>query len=318
MSLTLLTPAAGAVAVAAALPPAAAALGGRRVERIRQQLGLGGWRPDRVGLALLAALPLLLALAATQPTLTRQASRQVRDDAAVFVVVDVSRSMQASTSPTSSSRLDRARSAAIQIRNQLADVPVGLATFTDRVVPLLFPTGDASAFDSTVRSAIRSETPPPLELAPTATTFGALGALGSQGYFTDAQRHRVVIVLTDGESDSYDAATVAAELAGTKLIGVRFWNSRERVYDGATPEAAYRPDPASASLVTELASATGGQSFDSSRLSSVVRTARRDLGAGPSTPSAAGVRRQPLAPWIALGALLPLALLLRRRLLVSL
>jgi hypothetical protein len=318
MSLTFLTPAAGAAAVVAVLPLAAAAIGSRRVDQVRRRLRLVSGPPDRSGFVLLASLPVLLALAATQPALARTASRHVRSDAAVFVVFDVSRSMQASVSPSSSSRLDRARTDAVRFRSALPDVPVGVASFTDRVVPLLFPTVDARAFDSTVQSAIRIDAPPPLELEPTATTFDALGALGTQDFFTEAQRRRVVIVFTDGESNPYDAASVAAGLRGTSLIVVRFWNSRERVYDGATAEPGYRPDPASAGLIAELTAATGGSSFDSSRVGGAAGAARRDLGSGPSTSAPGSVRRTPLAPWIALSAVLPLVVLLRRRLLVAL
>jgi Mg-chelatase subunit ChlD len=318
MSLTFLTPIAGVVALAAAVPLVAAAAGDRRVAQVRRRLRLVPGPPDRAGLVLLASLPLVLALAATQPALARHASRLVREDAAVFVVLDVSKSMQASTSPNTSSRLERARTAAVRLRTELPDVPVGLASFTDRVVPLLFPTIDAGAFDSTVRAAIRLQTPPPLEVEPTATSFDALGALGTQGFFTDTQRHRVVVVFTDGESNPFDPASVAADLHGTALVVVRYWSARERVYDGGTAEPDYRPDPASAALVTELTNATGGRSFDANQLGAAIAAARRGLGnsAGVSTPGE--LRRIPLAPWVAFAAVLPLALLLRRRLLVAL
>jgi hypothetical protein len=317
MSLTFLTPVAGAVAVGALLPLVAAVAGGRRVERVGRALGLGAPPADRLGLALLAAVPLVLALAATQPALTRHPARHVRTDAAVFVVIDVSRSMLASASPGASTRLERARAAAIRIRGGLPDAPVGLATFTDRVVPLLFPTPDEAAFDSTVRTAVRSETPPPLELEPTATSFDALGALGTQGFFSDAQHHRVVVLLTDGESQPFDAATIGADLGEASLVVVRFWSAGERVYDGKQAEAAYRPDPASAGLVDELASATAGRAFEAGALGAATAAARRDLGSGRSAPAAGGTRQTPLGPWVALVALLPLGLLASRRLLAA-
>jgi hypothetical protein len=313
--LTFLTPLAGAAAAGALLPVGGAVLGFGRVRAVRRALGLPPGRPDRASGVLAAAAVLLLALAATQPALSRTAATRVRTDAAVWFVLDVSRSMDASAAPDAPTRLDRARDAAIRIRSGLAGVPAGLAVMTDRVVPLLFPTGDAAVFDATVRQAVKSEVPPPLELAPTATTFDALGALGTQGYFTDAQRKRAVVVLTDAESQPFDAAAVGSSLGDASLVLVRFWGASERVYDGDRAEAAYRPDPASAALAQQLADGTAG------RVTSVGAAAgavRRDLGSGRTAPAPGERRRTPLAPWVALASALPLAALLRRRLLAAL
>lgn len=280
-------------------------------------LRIGAARPDRTGFLLLAAVPAVLALAATQPALARTHLRHVRLDAAVFFVLDVSRSMQAAPSPAAPTRLDRAREAAIRLRSAVPDVPSGVASFTDRVVPLLFPTADAGAFDSTVREAIHSETPPPLELAPVATNFDALGALGSQGFFSSAQRHRIVVLLSDGESEPFDASSVASGLDGASLVVVSFWAANDRVYDGSTPEPDYRPDRTSAERIAELTAATGGRSFASNRLAAAASAIRADAGHGKSSPIAGTQRRVPLAPWVALATLVPLALLARRRLLAS-
>jgi hypothetical protein len=318
MSLTFLTPLAGLAAVAALLPVAAAALGARRAARVRRVLRLSPAPGDRLGVGLLVAVPLVLALVATQPALARQSSRHVRADAAVFVVVDVSRSMLASAAPGAPTRLQRARSLAERIRSELPDAPVGLATMTDRVLPMLFPTGDVGAFDSTVQDALKAETPPPLEVAPTATTFDSLGSLGNQGFFPAAARHRVVVLLTDGESEPFDASTVAGELGDTSLIVVRLGGKGERVYVAGKAEAAYRPDPAAAALVAQLTAATGGRSFGPGRASAVAATVRQDFGTGPSRAVPDSVTRTPLGPWLAVAGLIPLGALLRRRLLAAL
>lgn len=315
MSLTFLTPVAGAVAAGALLPLAGAALGARRVAAVRRVLRLPPAPPDRLSAGLAAAAVALLALAATQPALSRTASARVRTDAAVWVVLDVSRSMDASRAPDAPTRLDRARDAAIRIRGGLGGVPVGLAVMTDRVVPLLFPTGDQAVFAATVRQAVRSEVPPPLELAPTATTFDSLAALGTQGWFTGAQRRRAVVVLTDAESQPFDPTAVGAGLGDASLVLVRFWSAAERVYDGSRPEAAYRPDPASAALAQQLAAATGGRVASAGAAAGAVR---RSIGSGPTAPAPGERRRTPLAPWLALASALPLAALLRRRLLAAL
>ena len=95
-----------------------------------------------------------------QPAIRTQTPRRQRTDAQAFVVIDTSRSMAARPSPTGASRLQRAKQLALAIGPQLGDVPVGVATFTDRVLPDLFPTSDRATYDSTV-SALGIEDPPP-------------------------------------------------------------------------------------------------------------------------------------------------------------
>jgi hypothetical protein len=315
MSLVFLTPLAGLAALAALATLAAAFAGRARAERVRRALRLGGAARDRPAIALAVALPLLLALAATQPAIARPQARSVRTDAAVYVVVDVSRSMLASHGASGATRLARARADAVRIRAGLPGVPVGLATLTDRVLPLLFPSADQAAFDSTVRAAIRVQEPPPLELEPNATSFEALAALGTEGFFTTAQRRRAVVLLTDGESQPFDAGAVAQPL-GAPVVVERIWDASERIFTGFPVDASYRPDPQSARFASDLASATGGRVASSP--SAAAAGARRALGAGPARSVASGTRRTPLAPWIALAAVVPLGLLARRRLLAHL
>lgn len=317
MTLTWLTPAAGVVAVAALAPLAAVLAGRKRAERVRRALGLAGRPPDVVSVVLVASLPLLLAVAAMQPALIRRSQQRERTDAAVFFVVDVSRSMLASARPGAPTRLQRARADAARIRSGLPDVPAGIASLTDRVEPLLFPTADQATFDSTLAEALRIESPPPLEIAPNATSFNALAALGTQGFFAKGVRHRVVVVLTDGESQSLDVAQLGASLAGTPFVVLQLWNARERVYDDGVAEPAYRPDPDAATLVDDLARATGGRAFVAGQADAATKAVRQLLGSGPTRAEGVDTRTTPLAPWIALAAVVPLVLLLRRRLLVT-
>lgn len=313
-SLTFLTPLAGLVALAALLPAAAFGAGAARVARVRRALHLPS-EPVRRGLVpLLAAVPLLLGMAATQPALVHSAARRVRTDAAVFVVVDVTRSMLASSSPGGTTRLARAREDAIRIRDDLPGVEVGVATLTDQVVPLLLPVADETTFADVVDHAVRIESPPPLEVAPEATSFGALQGFGSQGFFSAAERRRVVVLLTDGESQPYDVEAVAGGL-GASLVVVRYWRADERVYVDGQAEPAYRPDPASAAIVSELVSATGGRSLFGGQTAAAAAQVRRDLGAGPTRAVPGSSSRRLLAPWVGLCALVPLAVLVRRRLL---
>jgi hypothetical protein len=316
MSLTFLTPAAGLVALVALVPLAAAAAGAARSTRVRRALGLQPPARDLAGPILLAAVPLLLGLAAMQPALTRDVTQRTRTDAAVFVVLDVTRSMLASPSPSAQSRLQRAKQAAIALRGRVHELPFGVATLTDRVVPLLFPTGNQAVFDTTVRRAVRVNGPPPLELAANATDFSALDNLATQSFFAPSTRRRVVVLLTDGESKPFDPGSLS-DLRGTPVIVLRFWHANDRVYDDGSPEPAYRPDPTSKAIAAELATATGGRVFGEGNVAAAAAAVERAAGSGPTAGATTSTERTPIGDWIALASLVPLAFVFRRRLLVA-
>lgn len=306
-SFTFLTPWAGLLALLAVVPLAGFVSGARRAETVRAALGLrAAPRASRLRRgAPIAAVVVLLALAAMQPALRMHGTLRERTDAQVFVVLDTSRSMAAAASPTAPTRLARARAIALRLGSQLGDVPVGVATFTDRVLPDLFPTADRAAFDSTVAS-VGIEDPPPRDVNPVATTFDALSALATQGFFPDSAHRRVVLLLTDGESAPFDPAAVASSLLdhGVRLAVIRVGGGGERVWAAnGRPESAYRTDPAGARR--SVASLTGalGQRPGTDPIS----LARRALGRGPTATVAVDRRTRTLAP---LAVLLALALAL--------
>lgn len=309
-SLSFLTPRAGAALLLALVPLVALGIGARRVERVREVLRLtpAAHSHNRRRAGLLVLTIALLALAATQPVVRTQASLRTRTDAQVFVVLDTSRSMAAAPSPRGATRLARAKRIAISLGSRLGDVPVGVATFTDRVLPDLFPTANRAAFDSSV-SAVTIEDPPPREASTVATTFDALSALATQGFFPDGVHKRAVVVVTDGESAPFDPAAVASALAhhGVRLVVVRVGTGADRVWtqDGS-PEPDYRPDPAGAQLaVASLEAALGDR--DTSDPAAFARAA---VGSGPSVRAGMELRTRTLAPVPALLALVPLLLLL--------
>ena len=191
--MTFLTPLAGLVALAALLPALGLGAGGRRLARVRAALDLPpGGELDRVVLAASTAVVLLLALAAAQPAWTRTTTQRVRTDAQALFVVDVSQSMAAAAGAKTPTRLDRATRAAVTMRAALGDVPSGVATLTDRVLPDLLPVADAAAFDSTLTRAVGIEEPPPAETDVRATSFGALASIATSGYFDPgAKRSRI-------------------------------------------------------------------------------------------------------------------------------
>lgn len=301
-SFVFLTPWAALLALLAALPIAGFVLGTRRAETVRAALGLrSAPRASRLRRgSLSAAIVVLLALGATQPALRTHSSLRERTDAAAFVVIDTSRSMAAAASPSAPTRLARAKAIALRLGSELGDVPVGVATFTDRVLPDLFPTPDHAAYDSTVDS-LGIEDPPPRDVNTVATTFDALSALGTQGFFPDSARKRVVLLLTDGESAPFDPSAVAAALVrgGIGLAVIRVGGGGERVWTNRKPEAAYHADPAGARRSVATLDAALGRRPGSNALV----FARRALGSGPTRAVATQPRTRTLAPLAELVAL---------------
>ena len=318
-TLTFLSPLGGLLVLAAVLPLAGLVLATRRVEAARTLLGLDrppGGAP-RTTIAALAAVPVLLGVAAAQPSIRAPETANVRTDAQAMFVIDTSRSMLARSGPGEPTRLARAQRAAVRVRSALNDVSAGVGTLTDRALPNLLPIADVAAFDATIERAIGIERPPPQEVNVNATTLAPLSELATQGYYSPSARRRLLVVMTDGESRAYDVGEVGRALRagpGVSFILVHFWRSGERVYrSSGRPEAAYLPHGDSRRELDRLAAAAGGASFDEDDLAAATTRARSELGNGPTASQGIRPRTIPLAPYVAAAALLPLALLLRRR-----
>ncbi|HZB23520.1 MAG TPA: hypothetical protein VE444_06705 [Gaiellaceae bacterium] len=318
-TLTFLSPLGGLLVLAAVLPLAGLALAGRRVAAARALLGLerppGG--APRSTIAALVAVPVLLGIAAAQPAIRAPQTASVRTDAQAMFLIDTSRSMLAAPSAGEPNRLARAQRAAVRMRSALGEISAGVGTLTDRALPNLLPLADAAAFDATVERAIGIERPPPQEVNVNATTLAPLSELATQGYFSPSARRRLLVVMTDGESRSYDVGEVGRALRagpGVSLILVHFWSPGERVYrSSGRPEAAYLPHDESRRELDRLAAAADGASFDEDELGAAEARARNELGRGPTASQGIKPRTIPLAPYVAAAALLPLALLFRRR-----
>lgn len=313
--MTFLTPLA-ALAALAALVPLGAALHGRfRVARVARRLGLDPpprWSVGPRG-AIAAAAVALLGLAAAQPALSDEALVRTRTDVAALFVLDTSRSMAASLTPTSPTRLARAINTAAALRAAIPEVPAGVATFTDRVLPDLLPVPDVAGFDAVVERAVAIEDPPPVTQAVRATNYANLDEIASGNYFEPSVRLRVIVLLTDGESNPFDPGTLAHQLgvqAGYRFLAIRFWNRNEAVYDSnGRPEPGYHPDPTGGVLLAQLAAALGGRSFEESQIGSAASYLRQIVGRGGPTARARRVFAQhALAPYVA-GLALALVLL---------
>lgn len=326
MTIDFLTPTGGLIALAVLVPIAAFLAISRRAARVRRDLGLPE-PPLRLRLVPVAAVVVLaglVGLAAAQPLLERSTTRRVRSDAEVVMVVDISRSMLARRDLAGPARLERAKAAAARLRASLPGVPVGIASLTNRVLPHLFPSGDEAVFRETLERAIDIERPPPgssffpvdqLSLQ-NATNLSSLEAVATQRFYSRTGRHRLLVVLTDGESSRVSASAVGRRLreADIETVFVQFWAPDERVYSNGRPEPEYRPDPAARSILERLAVATQGRVFDESGLGAAEQRARQVIGDGPVRVEKGESRRSlALAPYLAAAAFVPLALLLWRR-----
>jgi hypothetical protein len=318
--MTFVSPLGALLAIAVVAPLAAFLIAERNRGRVVGILGLPGTgaAPRWAVVIALVSIAALLGAAAAQPTLVNRSAREVRSDAAAFLVIDTSRSMLASSGPGEPTRFARAKKFALQLRNQLSDIRVGLASFTDRVLPTIFPTADRESFDAAIRQSIGIERPPPSDGSDTLiTTLSALTSIALDNYFEPNETKRLVVVLTDGESAPFFDGSIGALFRGpppVHTIYVQFWHRGEHVYqpDGK-PESRYRIDPAAERTIRRLAEASGGVAIENENATAAAEAARAMLGNGPRVSDAREHRRVDLAPYLAFGVLAPLGFLLYRR-----
>jgi hypothetical protein len=323
--MTFLTPLGGLAALAVLLPLGAAAQGRIRSAAVARRLGLDPppWWSLGPRSAAAAVAVALLALAAAQPALSDENIVRTRTDVAVLFVFDTSQSMAASLSPTSPTRLARAITAAVALRAGIPEVPAGVATFTDRVLPDLLPVPGVAAFNGVAERAVTIEDPPPITQAVRVTNYTGLDDIATGNYFEPHVTRRVIVLLTDGESDPFDPDALARELGseqGYRFLAIRFWNSSEAVFGAnGRPEPAYHPDPTGRVLLAELAGALGGRSFEEADPGAAASYLRQIVGRGPTIRARRGVSQRALAPYLAglaivllLANLVPLGVVQRR------
>lgn len=317
MSISFLTPLAGLVTVAAAVPLLAFVRSEQRAARVREVLGLappGG--SQRTAVAAIVVLASLVGIGAAQPVLEETTQEVSRSDAQAFFVLDTSRSMLAAAEPGAPTRFERAREAAMRFRDELPAIPVGLASLTDRVLPLVFPTASRETFELTLRLALDVDRPASSEAEDVrATEFGALAAVGERNFFRGVRR-RLAVVFTDAETAPFNPRGVANafEEGNVELIVVRFAKPGERVFGPNGAPEPYAPDSDSSASAERLADAVGGRAFHEDELDDAIGAARGTFGEGPTmTRTIEKPDTEPLAPYVFLAALLPLGFLLYRR-----
>ncbi|HEY7208311.1 MAG TPA: hypothetical protein VH416_08710 [Gaiellaceae bacterium] len=322
VGLSFLSPAGALVALAIVLPLLGFALLERRAGRVRRALRLpepearSRWEP----LVLIGAVAVLLGIACAQPVLSISHSKAARSDAEILFAFDVSRSMEAAASPDSPSRLERAKALGNRLRDDLADVPSGIVGLTDRTLPYLFPTANGAVFRAAVRDDVRIEYPPPTatfgDSGSRVTLLSALSSLATKNYYSPGITRRVLIVLSDDETVSFSYRALGAvfrKAPRIRPIFVHLWNGDEHVWVNGRPNPAYHPDPSSGPTAQRLADATGGSLYDEHQVDAIVAAARAQVGSGGVQSLRLDRARTPIAPWVALAAIVPLGLVLRRR-----
>lgn len=318
-TLSFLSPVAAVVAVAVVPALLAAAAAERRSRTLCRVLGLpaGGAGSFLWTAFAIAGCAGCLALAAAQPVIGKVRPVQGRRDAQALFVFDISRSMLAAAGPGDPTRFTRAREAARAVRAQLTDLPVGVVSMTDRVLPHLFPTLGVGVFDATLDDALGIERPPPDRLGRgRATSLGSLGLLATRNFFGENASRRVAVVFTDGESLPYDPAHLRDSLSqgNVSLVVVRIWAAEERIYDsGGDVLPAYRPDPAAQTALDKDMATAGARVLRPADAGGIVDAVRRAVGTGPVGRAGHELRTTALAPYAVLGSFLPLAFLLWRR-----
>jgi hypothetical protein len=313
------TPLAALLALATLVPLAALLAARSRARGIRRALRLPDPTPrsKRIPLVALGVAGALLGLAAAQPVIQRDAERVVRTDAEAWVVIDTTRSMLAQSDPDSRIRLDRAKAAAQAVRDTLPNVPLGIASLTDRVLPHLFPSTDEDVFRAALQRSVGIENPPPQSgFLAQVTRLDAIGTLSELNFFSPTARRRVAVVLTDAESLPFSPDRIARRLSGPPRINTVFvhvWGEEERVFTRGVPEPGYRPDPTSRPTLDTLAAVTGGTVFSDAEAGSAAAKARELIGQGPTVTEGERRVRYALSPYLAAAAFLPVGLLLWRR-----
>jgi hypothetical protein len=313
MTLSFQSPSSLLVTLVAVGPLVALVVHERRSARLREALGLA--RPGRVrpiaSAGVLAACFVLLGLAAARPVIRLRSPERARTDAAAFVVVDVSRSMLATPRRGAETRYARALAFARRLRPRLGDVPVGVASLTDRTLPHLFPTADRRAYVSVLEQALAVGRPPPSLKSWNATDFGSLVRVPTDNFFAPSLRKRLVVLVSDGESVPFAARSIASTFRSHQvgLIVVRVGAAVDRIFDARGRDVGYRPVRAAFASTDRLAALLGDRVYRDSEVGAVGARARVLLGHGPTVPIGTGERDIELGRPLVLAAGVLLALL---------
>jgi hypothetical protein len=265
----------------------------------------------------LALLPALVAVAAAQPVVIHQKVFAERRDAQVFILFDTSLSMSARSGPHAPTRLARAKQEVRALIPQLGDIPVGIATLTDRVLPTLMPTTTVALALRTVNQSVQINEPPPsLFYQGRASTLQAFVPIAGDNLFPPGVKHPILVIFTDGEERALppftDYSTLAQQITIPPLF-VHVWGPTDHIYSHGRLDPAYQPDPSSGPTLTHLAAMTHGHVFREGDLGGLLDAIRAEAGSKPATTKLLGFTRVALGPWFLLAGVVPLGFLFWRR-----
>ena len=318
MGFTFLTPIDAVFVLAAAIPLAALWLAQTRMERVRRLFSLKSPRRRELAgvVAALVLLPALMGVAAAQPVVVQHHLLPQRLDVQLFFVFDTSTSMSARTEPRGPTRLELAKREAEEIVPKLGTIPVGLATMTDRVLPDLMPTTNLSLFRRTLAQSVGIDRPPPSQIyRGRATQFSALYPISRSNLYSPGVRHRILVVFTDGEFVPVNPA-IGYDLARVMTVYplfVHIWAPTDRIYRHGRVDRRYRPDPTSATELSQFAAASHGHVYGEDDLRALTQEIKAEAGSSPVETDILGYARVALAPWFVLAGVIPLGFLLYRR-----
>jgi hypothetical protein len=314
--IAFLTPLAGLVAIAVILPLVAFVRGEQRAARVRSLLRLAPpGASSRQTIVVIVVLALLVGVGAAQPVLEERRDHPARTDVHAFFLVDTSRSMHAAPAAGEATRFERAVAAARRVRAGLPGLPVGLASLTDRVLPMVFPSANPGTFDRVLRHSLGVDRPPSREANNTrASALDATIVVPERNFFRGPRR-RLLVVFTDAESQRLHPLRLQNRFrdSGIETILVRIGTPDERIYRPGGAVEPYQPDPGSAAIADAYAQAVGGQAFAEDELADAIDAARSAIGSGRSIRRIEASDVRPLGPFVFLVALVPLSFLLWRR-----
>ena len=181
-------------------------------------------------------------------------------------------------------RYHRARHAALRFREELAEVPFGIATMTDRVLPHLFPSVNEDAFLRRWRD--RSASTGRRRRATSSRRRPGWSRSSRSRSAATSRRPRgtgLLVVLTDGESVPVSGARLAAASAGLRASipsSCTCGRATSACMRGARSSPSTAPTRAPARSSRAVAGAVGGEVYGENDLDDAIAKARELVGEG--------------------------------------
>jgi Ca-activated chloride channel family protein len=247
------------------------------------------WRFVRLGLLIVGAAGIVLALARPQWGIVRE--KVEREGVDVVIVLDTSGSMATPDVPPD--RFTLAKTALMNLLQQLDGDRIALVAFEGDAYPLVPLTLDADAVGLFLDSLAPGAVPSP------GTSLGAGLAKGLAAFTDQARRNKVMVLVSDGEDleGEVDEAVKRAKEAGVVVDAVGVGTTGGQPvpdFDAAGSRAGYKKTEDGSPVVSRLhpetleaiARGTGGRSF---------LLTPSDLSLAPLASAIEGMERKTLA-----------------------